>query len=1035
MSGTRVVRAVLVTDGRSHRLPAVLAALAAQTTKVDFFHLHILGDADSPEVPPALHAEVTWSPASTYAEGVARVLFEHPAEGEDELLWLLHDDAAPAPDVLHRLEATARKRPRAAVIGAMHVRWDEPSRLVNVGTTVSRWGVRRVGLAAEDDINQGQYDNKDDVLAVSLAGALVSRVAWEALGGLDEGYRGFGESVEFCRRVWAWGHDVVVVPTAKIRHAQESLYDRRSGGGLKRATHAQRRAGEWYHALTWAPVWAIPLLVLLLVPSAVARAITRVMQNHPGLVAAELAVPFIVVRSAPRIAMSRRARARITVDRSAEKRLLAGYREVFIHVRERELGGWEQWRAERAPSDVERVELAARKRATMQSFAIVATVTTLASFAVTARHISALLSGAMITAPGAGATDTTWDVLWQRVLTGWSEVGLGSPALDGSFASLFLPAAAVWGDSRLAVGLLLSFAPLAAGVGAWWALGAATRVPWLRTLGAVVYALWPLYLAAALDARVGAVVAHVALPWVAWGLARGAGWARSEAIADVRERGGARRPSASAGLFGAIALGVVTSAAPALLVPAVVGIVIVGAFAGRTRWRVWTIPILSVVIAAPALAAAARQGADGLSVLWREPGPSPAFAPLEAWQILAGAEGGERWAPVLQPYGAVSYVPGLVLIALAVVGVVVARAHRAVVLAWTVAALGVVGAAVGQATVVAWPDVTGASALRGWPGPGSSLMVVALLAAVVVAYDARRAMEPTRPRVRKALVTTGAVVAALAVIAPAGLLAWPQAERGLAQAVSPDVLPLAVPLDLNSPARQRALVLSAHEAGNVHYSVLATDGTEYISGRAFADPQGASLVRPGDTDGASAALGPTVAALAAGGEADTGVLASWGVGIVVVAPGSDRVKAALDANAGLDLVGGSERGTTYRVRTPASAGPIARAWLTTTEGTVVVNSAYGAGSVTLPSDHGGVLVIAVEADPAWRASLDGVELTPTADDLGRQAFAVPSGGGELHYEYRDDAHRLWFWASAAATLWALLGAIPLGARGLREHVS
>src|SRR5690606_8665035 len=120
-----------------------------------------------------------------------RVLSEHPAHSDDELLWLLHDDIAPAPDVLQRLEATSRKRPRAAVVGAMHVRWDEPTRLVNVGTTVSRWGARRVGLAAEDDINQGQYDNKDDVLAVSLAGALVSRTAWETLGGLDEGYRGF----------------------------------------------------------------------------------------------------------------------------------------------------------------------------------------------------------------------------------------------------------------------------------------------------------------------------------------------------------------------------------------------------------------------------------------------------------------------------------------------------------------------------------------------------------------------------------------------------------------------------------------------------------------------------------------------------------------------------------------------------------------------------------------------------------------------------------------------------------------------------
>jgi hypothetical protein len=172
-----------------------------------------------------------------------------------------------------------------------------------------------------------------------------------------------------------------------------------------------------------------------------------------------------------------------------------------------------------------------------------------------------------------------------------------------------------------------------------------------------------------------------------------------------------------------------------------------------------------------------------------------------------------------------------------------------------------------------------------------------------------------------------------------------------------------------------------------------------------------------------------------GGDADTDLLAAWGVGIVVVAPGSDRVKAALDANGELALVGGSERGTTYRVATSTVSGPIARAWVETTEGNVVLDSAYGSGSVELQGSLGGVLIIAVEADRAWHAALGGVELASTADALGRQAFAVPSGGGELTYEFRDDSHRWWWWASAAATAWALLGAVPLGARGLRERVS
>lgn len=1034
MTSTRVVRAVLVTDGRSPRLPAVFAALTQQTVKPDFFHVLILGDDDAPAIPEALNAQVDRSAVRTFSDGITRVLDDFPTH-DDELLWLLHDDTAPGPDVLKRLEATARKRPRAAVVGAMHVRWDDASRLVNVGTTVSRWGARRIGLAAEDDINQGQYDVRDDVLAVSLAGALVSRHAWELFGGLDPGYRGFGDSIEFCRRVWASGRDVVVVPNAKIRHAQESLYDRRSGGGLKRATHAQRRVGEWYHAFSWAPQWGIPLLALLVVPSAVLRAVARIMQNHPGLVAAELSVPLMVLASAPRIAMTRRARSRITVDRVAQSRLLAGNRQVIDHVRERELGGWEQWRAERSPTEVERNELAARRRATVRWMLSVALVTTAAALAVTARWVSDIAGGSMLTGEGVGATDTALEPLWQRVWTGLSETGLGTAALDSAFASLFIPAAALWGDSRLAVGMLVSFAPVLAGLGAWWATGAATRTSWLRATLAFAYATWPLFTVAALDVRLGAVIAHVALPWAAWGLARGAGWARSEQASDVQHRAGRRRPSASAGLLAAIALAVVTTAAPALLVPAVVIVVILGALAGSRRWRVWTVPILSLVISAPALVAAAQQGQHALSVLWREPGPSARFESLAPWEIALGADGGHRWASVFSGYGLVSYLPGALLLVAVVVSIVVGRRSRPVLIAVGVAALGVVSAAIAQATVVAWPDPAGGVALRGWPGPGSSLAVLALGTAVALAYDVTQRTPLRKPRLAAALTRTGAAVGVLALCAPLVFLAWPGAQRGVSAAGTPDVLPLAVPLDLDGNARQRALVLEAAEDGTVTFTVLATDGTEYVSGRAFTDPSGSPLARPGIVPAGVNALAPAVAALAVGGDTDTDALAAWGVGIVVVAPGSDRVKAALDANGDLALVGGSERGSTYRVTRSAAAGPIARAWLETTDGNIALNSAYGSGSVDLDGSVGGVLIIAVEADAAWHAALNGQELTPTADALGRQAFAVPSGGGELTYEFRDASHRWWWWASAAATAWALLGAVPLGARGLREHVS
>jgi hypothetical protein len=283
--------------------------------------------------------------------------------------------------------------------------------------------------------------------------------------------------------------------------------------------------------------------------------------------------------------------------------------------------------------------------------------------------------------------------------------------------------------------------------------------------------------------------------------------------------------------------------------------------------------------------------------------------------------------------------------------------------------------------------------------------------------------------------TAVAGVAALACVAGVAVLAWPGAEKGVGQTASSDVLPLAVPLEQRSVERSRALVMSTGGSGSVEFAVLATDGSEYVSGRAFVDAAGVPLARPGGTAMGIDVLAESVAHLAAGGEGDTAALGAWGIGMVVAAPGEDRIKAALDANTSLTLVGGSDRGTSYRVDRSLSDARVSRAWVESTEGVIVVPSTYGSGRLELPSDAGGLLVIAVPRDSAWSAWLDGVQLYETADQWGRQAFAVPSDGGTLEYSYRDGAHRAWWWAAAGATAWALLGAIPLGARGLRERES
>lgn len=71
--------------------------------------------------------------------------------------------------------------------------------------------------------------------------------------------------------------------------------------------------------------------------------------------------------------------------------------------------------------------------------------------------------------------------------------------------------------------VLLLGSVLLSGLGAWFAAGAATRSVGVRAWAAVIWAALPSLLLAAGQGRVGAVLVHVALPWLVLALARAVG--------------------------------------------------------------------------------------------------------------------------------------------------------------------------------------------------------------------------------------------------------------------------------------------------------------------------------------------------------------------------------------------------------------------------------------------------------------------------------------------------------------------------------
>ncbi|MGC4173814.1 hypothetical protein, partial [Demequina sp.] len=265
--------------------------------------------------------------------------------------------------------------------------------------------------------------------------------------------------------------------------------------------------------------------------------------------------------------------------------------------------------------------------------------------------------------------------------------------------------------------------------------------------------------------------------------------------------------------------------------------------------------------------------------------------------------------------------------------------------------------------------------------------------------------------------------AAGAVLVSATAWSWPgRPLAGDVEGTDVNVLPLVAALELEPPASERVLTLSDIDGG-VAYSVLTADGSVVVWGNAGFSSSGAPLARPAATSLPSPDdLAEAVGTLVAAGIGADSELAAWGIGVIVVTPDSSRALAGLSQVDSLELMGASGLGTAYRVTRDGDA--VSRAWVTTDDASVAVAWDGAEGAARLTAQQAGTLVIAAPADRGWAATLDGRTLDAVDDDLGRQAFTVPAGGGELDVRFDDTEYRRWWWAAAVACGLSLLAALP-----------
>lgn len=523
--------AVVVTLGDTEYLATTLAALAAQTRAP----AHVLlvdasrdGGAQLPDDAPDTWYLIPAPGARTFGAAVRDALAVRPPT--TRWLWLLHDDSAPEPTALVALVRAVEHSPSVAVAGVKQRTWGEPVRLLEVGVTTSRFGRRMTGVD-EGEVDQGQLDGRDDVLGVGTAGMFVRTDVWADLGGTDPALGPFLDGLDLSRRARLAGHRVVVVPEAVVRHARASFTGLRGTDDDEpdhRRSFGARRRALLHTQLAWVPLPLVPVVVALALASGAVRSLLRVVTKEPALAIADLTAPLAVLARPGRILAARRAARRTRrLPRRSLRPLQTTWRDVYREHRDRRMRRRESQRVVRAPSELELRELAAITRRRRVALGALVLVLGGVSWWGTSALVTAVAGGARL-AGGALAASAPFSSWWSSIVTGWVPGGLGAPGPTDPLLLALAPLAALTDGGVEPLVLLGGI--LGSGLAAWFAAGAATRSLALRAWAALVWAGAPALLVAQGQGRLGAVLAHTMIPWVALGLARAVGVQRTDVI-------------------------------------------------------------------------------------------------------------------------------------------------------------------------------------------------------------------------------------------------------------------------------------------------------------------------------------------------------------------------------------------------------------------------------------------------------------------------------------------------------------------------
>ena len=384
---------------------------------------------------------------------------------------------------------------------------DNPKVIVQQGLTVTK-SLRPFSFVS-NELDQKQFDSMTDVLAVTSNAMLIRATSWSDLGGFSLDAPELAKDIELGIRAHHLGSRVVVVPTARVRHAQLALSGERSkkwlGGsvkyGIAKATNHLR--------LSQSPLFLAFLYWLALPVYSVYQIIWLLLVKRPDRILFALKAnlwAFFTIR----------ARLR---DRHGFR--LKSLRQLFAtttQVRAKSKIAFEY-----AEQKLKLENFAAENKVSAPQLGFIASGGLWWMLALVVLSYPFLPLGESVSGGYALPLSSNWLQLFANTGASFQNVGVGfaAPSDPFNWVLLLIGSITFWAPN-LALSFILLLAKGLAFMGAWRVLSLATSRGAMRSIFALAYALWPAFTVSQNQANFPAVIFAIALPWFIFSLGRAA---------------------------------------------------------------------------------------------------------------------------------------------------------------------------------------------------------------------------------------------------------------------------------------------------------------------------------------------------------------------------------------------------------------------------------------------------------------------------------------------------------------------------------